>query len=271
MNSYKKLLLLLLAFSAFCLVLNVKAQDSTIVDQRFPLDGTDTNKYTTAGYVAASYSIIDGLDISNKNYGVCLSVAMPIKHSNFGIAGKLGFSSAPLDHATSRFNEFYGMAGPYFTLQLNTHYSFDFRVLGGVTYAMYPEQQFTQYNEYINTYGTTIADSTVTSYVTIEPINAFIFVMQIGIGFKYEISHNLGLMLNVDYEKRYSLSVTENSTNVSATIDYTYSNSTYSTKTYNYPPNNTPTTYFGNNDPFGFTVFSLGVFYQLGNVALKNK
>ncbi len=245
------------------------AQDSTILDHTTPWTALDTTRYSTIGYIAASYSIIDGLDISNKNYGICISGGMPIKKTNFGIAAKLGFSSAPLVWATTRFNEYYALAGPYFTYQITTRYSFDVRALFGATYCIYPEQDFSQTNDYINTYGNTTADSTVYSQVSIEAEKALIFLLQAGIGFKYIITHKIGVMLNVDYMKRYSLNVTQNTKNISTTIDYSYNNGTISSKNYDFPPNNTSTAYFGNNDPFGFTVFSLGICFQIGEAELK--
>jgi hypothetical protein len=265
MGIYKKTTKFLFIF----ILASIGAKAQYVSDASSKWSYVDTAKYVPTPYIAASYSILDGVGINN-NYGISVSGAMPIHRSSFGIDGKVGLNSIPIVGASSRFIEGYVMVGPSVSIEISPRCTFDMRVLGGASYCDYPEQNFTQTDDYLNKYGTVTVDSSVYSTVNIHAEHVLVFTFQAGIGFKYIVSHNVGLVLNVDYTRRYSLRLTQNTTYVSATTEYTSPGSpTYSTPTYHFPVNTNQSPYYGDNDPFGFTVFSLGLCYQLGNSLVR--
>ena len=229
----------------------------------------DTTKFTPTGYIAASGGIMDEA-YAFRDPSLSISAIIPINHSAFGIAGKLGYNSLWETGSTSNFLQYYLVVGGFFTFQLNTRYAFDVRLMGGLAYCHYPEQNYTlstDYDNYIN------RDSVVNYTFNVTPSNALSFMFEGDIGFRYRISKKLGVLLNIDYMLiRPVFNATLTTSNISYTvIHYSAGNpSVPITKdTYNFPPNSTSQAYAFEAAPMnGYTMFSLGIFYQLGKASL---
>ncbi|HXB10950.1 MAG TPA: hypothetical protein VNZ45_03110, partial [Bacteroidia bacterium] len=180
----------------------------------------------------------------------------------------MGYNSMFEEGSTSNFTQYYLTVGGYFTFQLNTRYAFDVRLMGGITYCHYPEQNYTanvSYDNFLN------KDSTVNYTINVKSADAYSFMFQGGIGFRYRLSTRLGVLLNIDYMLlRPVFKSTLTTSNTSATVDhYTVGNPPTSSTNYTLAPNSaTVPDAFEPAAVNGYTMFSLGIFYQLGNATL---
>jgi hypothetical protein len=241
----------------------------TTPDGRPWWSNNDTTKFTPTGYLAASLGVVDAI-YASKDPSISLSAAIPLKHTPFGIAGKLGYNSMHEDGSTSNFTQYYLTVGGFFTFQLNTRYAFDVRLLGGLMYCHYPEQNYTANGSIINTAN---YDSSVNYTITVKSANAFSFVFQGGIGFRYRLSPRLGVLLNIDYMLlRPVFNSTITTTYTGASVEHYSGSSATPTSVANYtfdpPISSTMIDSFEPPAPSGYTTFSLGITYQLGNAIL---
>ncbi len=239
----------------------------TTPDGRPWWSNNDTTKFTSTGYLAASLGLVDAI-YAFRDPSISISAAIPIKHSAFGIAGKMGYNSMFEQGSTSNFTQYYLTVGGYFTFQLNTRYAFDVRLMGGIMYCHYPEQNYTLNTSYDNF---TNYDSVVNYTFDVKSANTFSFMFQGGIGFRYRLSSKLGVLLNIDYMLlRPVFNSTLTTSYTGATVDhYTVGNPPTSTTTYTFAPNSSTLPYtFEPAAVNGYTMFSLGIFYQLGNATL---
>lgn len=265
MKKYNQLKTLLTAFFLCLILTNLYAQDKDPTDGKPWWACRDTTKFTPTGYVGVSYGFKYRY-ADEKSIPISIAIAMPIKHSNIGLEGKAGFSSDNLYYATSHFNNYYLLTGPYLTFQLNSHYSFDIRVLCGATYAVSPAQNYPGFANYREQSRGTSFDSTVVYNASPQARNVLLFVLQTGIGFRYMVSHKVGLVLNVDYTYRSPLHTTQYNTDVSAQVHYPGLMNVTGYYTENLP--SFTSTYTDKNTE-GFPYFSLGIYYQLGDAILK--
>ncbi len=242
---------------------------------QYPDDGKplwacrDTTIYTATGYIAILGGIIPSTFYS-KSSSIYISGGLPIKHSDFGFAGKIGYGNTPV-YSLSQFLEgYYALTGVFASFQLSSKYSFDLRVLAGAEYCESPEYTYNSQSSHSTYNGNISDDSTIYNTVTEAPKNTLTFLFQAGIGFKYMIAYNSGILINVDYSKRSHFNNTQYATTTgSGTSIY---NSTTGMTNYNYYPISNPTTITSvlkNNTNEEIPVISIGLYYQIGSAVLK--
>jgi hypothetical protein len=246
--------------------LPLHAQTTVIDDGKPNWACRDTSKYTSTGYIAGSVGLVDVTPLPNSPI-LSLSTGIPIAHSDFGVAGLLEYNSIFTNWAARGFKQFYLTGGLFATFQLSDRYSFDIRLMGGVMYGRYPEQNYQQEEGYTTSIGNYTSDSTIYSNVHIQGMDVWLWVFQGGIEFKYMVTHKAGIKLNIDYMAKDSFISIQTTTPVYANVTSTNTTTgAHNNYTYQYQANPFAQPY-GVSD-HGVTIFSLGIYYQLGNASL---
>ncbi len=232
----------------------------------------DTSKFTSTGYMGASFGFVDNSSLSF-NPAIFISAAKPFWDNFLGIACRVGYNAVPATVANTWFTQYYIATGPFITYQLNKKYAFDIRILGGLMYCHYPEQVYLNSTTTNNYGGQSNSDSTIYYKFDLKSSNALALFYMAGIGFRLPLMKRTGLLLNADYMGLRADFNTTITTYVSGATVNTTNGSTVTT--HNYQLNSSPVTSPLTIEPTdqhhnGYFLFTLGLFYRLGDPLLIN-
>jgi len=173
-----------------------------------PTTGFIALNYGTAkplgNYASTSNSSSSGYAISGSDLSI--SAGVPINHSHFGVAFKFdhftnGYDEQSLNSNQTANNPGYiwnvsadsysgqtVLIGLYGTLALH-HFAFDYRFMGGIMFANYPEISYSALDNNADTMSNTNQSSASSSS----------FAFDIGIGLRWNVSNHFCLRIDYDY------------------------------------------------------------------------